>query len=61
MFINLQPTTICAPNVEHRDFPATPQHEAFSTAIITIGADQITIFLPFGGRITYHNQTEQMP
>lgn len=56
MRINLQPITVSAPSVEHRDFPETTQRPAFSTAVITMGDDQILIFLPFGGRLTYTNK-----
>ena len=56
MIINLQPITVSAPSVEHRDFPETTARPGFSTAIITIGDDTVTIFLPFGGRLTYTNK-----
>jgi hypothetical protein len=51
--INLQPINMTAPTVEHRDFPEAPQRPAFSTAVITIGDDQITVFLPYMGRLNY--------
>lgn len=45
------------PVITHNDYEnAEYEGAAFSTAIIVMGADQITIFLPFGGRISYINR-----
>lgn len=48
------------PVITHHDYRAGEhglrQRQSFSTATIVMGADTITIFLPFGGRMTYTNK-----
>jgi hypothetical protein len=56
MNIRIHHEDIQAPATEHADFPATEARPGFSTTDIKIGDDTITVFLPFGGRLTYHNE-----
>ena len=45
------------PVISHHDYEnAEYECAAFSTATIVMGADQLTIFLPFGGRIRYEQK-----
>jgi len=44
-----------APVVTHHDYNAEKDN-AFSTATLKMGSDELTIFLPFGGRIRYEQK-----
>lgn len=44
------------PVITHADFAAQEKLNAFITVTINMGADQLTIFLPFGGRIRYEQK-----
>lgn len=47
-----------APEIAHHDYNAERQN-AFSTATLKMGCDELTIFLPFGGRISYTNKNKE--
>lgn len=47
------------PVITHHDYRNVIPEKQFSTATLTMGADQITIFLPFGGRLTYTNKNKE--
>lgn len=53
MQLNIQPSQTTTPIVSHRDFPETPYRPGFSTVDIKLGDNEVTIFLPYMGRLNY--------